>query len=106
MTTQQQRLDLRQSWAQLKSRRLLPGGKRAVLTKSLFMLYLLLMQTAPAKADDPSNKLPTPLVIGHRGAAGYLPDHTLEGYALGIELARIYRTGSGGDQRRPFDCSP
>src|SRR5687767_4812062 len=25
------------------------------------------------------------LVIGHRGAAGYLPDHTLEGYALAIE---------------------
>ena len=27
-----------------------------------------------------------PLVIGHRGAAGYLPDHTLEGYKRGIEL--------------------
>ncbi len=24
-------------------------------------------------------------MIGHRGAAGYLPDHTLEGYALAIE---------------------
>lgn len=27
-----------------------------------------------------------PLVIGHRGAAGYLPDHTLEGYKRGIEM--------------------
>jgi glycerophosphoryl diester phosphodiesterase len=27
-----------------------------------------------------------PLVIGHRGASGYLPEHTLEGYALAIEL--------------------
>lgn len=27
-----------------------------------------------------------PLVIGHRGAPGYLPEHTLEGYALAIEL--------------------
>ena len=27
----------------------------------------------------------TPLVIGHAGTAGYLPDHTLEGYALAIE---------------------
>ena len=27
-----------------------------------------------------------PLVIGHRGAAGYLPDHTLEGYKKAIEL--------------------
>jgi glycerophosphoryl diester phosphodiesterase len=27
-----------------------------------------------------------PLVIGHRGASGYLPEHTLEGYALAIAL--------------------
>lgn len=27
-----------------------------------------------------------PIVIGHRGASGYLPDHTLEGYAKAIEL--------------------
>ncbi len=27
-----------------------------------------------------------PLVIGHRGASGYLPEHTLESYALAIEL--------------------
>jgi len=27
-----------------------------------------------------------PIVIGHRGASGYLPEHTLEGYALAIEL--------------------
>lgn len=29
---------------------------------------------------------PSPLVIGHRGAGGYVPEHTLEGYALAIEL--------------------
>ncbi len=27
-----------------------------------------------------------PIVIGHRGAPGYLPDHTLEGYSKAIEL--------------------
>jgi glycerophosphoryl diester phosphodiesterase len=27
-----------------------------------------------------------PLIIGHRGASGYLPEHTLESYALAIEL--------------------
>jgi glycerophosphoryl diester phosphodiesterase len=27
-----------------------------------------------------------PLVIAHRGASGYLPDHTLQGYAKAIEL--------------------
>ena len=28
----------------------------------------------------------TPLVVGHRGASGYLPEHTLEAYARAIEL--------------------
>ena len=32
----------------------------------------------------------TPLVIGHRGAAGYLPDHTLQGYELAIKLGADY----------------
>lgn len=27
-----------------------------------------------------------PLVIGHRGAAGYLPDHTLDGYRRAVDL--------------------
>ena len=31
-----------------------------------------------------------PLVTGHRGAPGYLPDHTLEGYKLAIELGADY----------------
>src|SRR5262245_9976643 len=33
-----------------------------------------------------NNDFRAPLVIGHRGAHGYLPAHTLEGYALAIEL--------------------
>ncbi|MBA4060634.1 MAG: glycerophosphodiester phosphodiesterase, partial [Verminephrobacter sp.] len=28
----------------------------------------------------------TPLVIGHRGASGYRPDHTLESYRLAIDM--------------------
>lgn len=28
----------------------------------------------------------TPVVIGHRGAAGYRPEHTLEGYTLAIDM--------------------
>lgn len=31
-----------------------------------------------------------PLVIGHRGASGYLPEHTLGSYALAIELGADY----------------
>jgi hypothetical protein len=37
------------------------------------------------------NNEPSPLVIGHRGGgSGYLPEHTLEAYALGIELGADY----------------
>jgi glycerophosphoryl diester phosphodiesterase len=32
----------------------------------------------------------SPLVIGHRGAAGYLPDHTLAGYRLAIDQGADY----------------
>jgi glycerophosphoryl diester phosphodiesterase len=40
-----------------------------------------------ARIDKP---LPTldgkpPLIIGHRGASGYLPEHTLEAYQLAID---------------------
>ncbi|AKJ29587.1 glycerophosphodiester phosphodiesterase [Caldimonas brevitalea] len=31
-----------------------------------------------------------PLVIGHRGASGYLPEHTLEAYARAIEMGADY----------------
>lgn len=54
---------------------------------------LSVVGTMPAQADDRrghhhhgDKNESTPLVIGHRGTAGYLPDHTLEGYALAIEL--------------------
>ncbi len=32
----------------------------------------------------------SPLVIGHRGASGYLPDHTLKSYRLAIKLGADY----------------
>jgi glycerophosphoryl diester phosphodiesterase len=40
--------------------------------------------------DDRDVKESRPLVIGHRGAHGYLPAHTLQGYALAIELGADY----------------
>jgi glycerophosphoryl diester phosphodiesterase len=45
-------------------------------------LVPLALEAADRRPDGPS----VPLVIGHRGSAGYLPDHTLEGYALAVEL--------------------
>ena len=53
---------------------------------------LCLSPTGPAAANDGHGGAAQkpPLVIGHRGTAGYLPDHTLEGYALAIELGADY----------------
>ncbi len=51
-----------------------------------------MLATAPAQAQGSKRgegwqaHKPRPLVIGHRGTAGNLPEHTLEGYALAIEL--------------------
>ena len=58
------------------------------LARSLFILAAIAgLFSAPAVADSKRDAPKTPLVIGHRGGAtGYLPDHTLENYALGIEL--------------------
>ena len=50
--------------------------------------FILVLATA-AFASNPSISadldLPRQLVIGHRGASGLLPEHTLEAYALAIE---------------------
>ena len=51
----------------------------------LLVLATLFVSAPPAAAHDDE-----PLVIGHRGAPGYLPDHTLEGYALAIRLGADY----------------
>src|SRR5258705_8743976 len=45
---------------------------------------ILALCPAYSSAGDDSD-FHKPLVIGHRGAHGYLPAHTLEGYALAIE---------------------
>ncbi len=65
------------------------------LLSSLLALNALLCAT-PAVADNStraggwSQEKSRPLVIGHRGASGYLPEHTLESYALAIELGADY----------------
>ncbi|WP_020161215.1 glycerophosphodiester phosphodiesterase [Methylobacter marinus] len=50
---------------------------------ALLTIAVLGLQNA-AEAAPFGNKVP--IVIGHRGASGYLPEHTLEGYALAIEM--------------------
>ncbi|MEA2361765.1 MAG: glycerophosphoryl diester phosphodiesterase [Thermoleophilaceae bacterium] len=51
-----------------------------------FVLAALAVTLAPTSAGAHGSDQPHPLIIGHRGAAGYLPDHTLPGYALAIRL--------------------
>ena len=46
--------------------------------------------TAPQAAAWNTLDGAAPIVIGHRGAAGYRPEHTLEGYALAISQGADY----------------
>lgn len=63
-------------------------NKRLPVGRLLIAGLLGIAATTAAIAHDPHFEArdTAPLVIGHRGAPGYLPDHTLEGYALAIEL--------------------
>ncbi|MBP8861118.1 MAG: glycerophosphodiester phosphodiesterase, partial [Ottowia sp.] len=61
---------------------------RSLVQASALACIAVAALVACGGSDD---KYPTltgdkPLVIGHRGASGYLPDHTLEGYKKAIEL--------------------
>ena len=52
---------------------------------AVLVLVALFAGVPPAVAHDDE-----PLVIGHRGAPGYLPDHTLQGYRLAIKMGADY----------------
>jgi glycerophosphoryl diester phosphodiesterase len=67
-------------------------------TRTLLAVLALVALAAPV-ADATKHKMPkrqgpskesSPLVIGHRGASGYLPEHTLEAYRLAIKLGADY----------------
>ena len=76
------------------------AAMRSLLHSSLLGACLTLALAPAAHADENERgsradqnergsraEFKTPLVIGHRGGgSGYLPEHTLEAYALGIEL--------------------
>lgn len=60
---------------------------RKVSVRLLALVALIAVVGPPAAASAHQKR---PLVIGHRGAAGYLPDHTLQGYQLAIDLGADY----------------
>ena len=44
------------------------------------------MRATASLAPRPATRLPRPVVIGHRGAPAYRPEHTAAGYELAIDL--------------------
>ena len=60
-----------------------------LLLLGAFTLLLALPTAAPAKPHHPHPDA-QPLIIGHRGAAGYRPEHTLESYRLAAEMGADY----------------
>ncbi len=63
-----------------------------MLNRTCIAVALSVCVAAPLAAQAAYNTLDgaAPIVIGHRGAAGYRPEHTLEGYALAISMGANY----------------
>src|SRR6201996_7396089 len=49
----------------------------------------ILMMSTTARAADPQHRA-TPIVIGHRGASGYVPEHTLTSYFIAMQDGADY----------------
>ena len=60
---------------------------KPLLQPATMLATLALALAAPAVAQSPAPTLDgkPALIVGHRGASGYLPEHTLEAYKLAIE---------------------
>lgn len=66
-------------------------GNRKLASLFCFgMLSSLSLQVSPSQAEETKNRRleakSKPLVIAHRGASGYRPEHTLAAYELAIDL--------------------
>ncbi|MBL0747589.1 glycerophosphodiester phosphodiesterase [Nocardioides baculatus] len=63
------------------------------LTTVLTTVLASVLNTAPASAAPAADTVPSlvePVLIGHRGASGYRPEHTLAAYELAIEQGADY----------------
>jgi len=60
--------------------------KQALLAAAVLATFACINRAQAMPLDTPVFQTFKPLVIGHRGAAGYRPEHTLEGYTLAIEM--------------------
>ncbi|HEY3259422.1 MAG TPA: glycerophosphodiester phosphodiesterase [Pseudonocardiaceae bacterium] len=68
----------------------------AALTARVIMLVVLAAALVPAASAEPeavgdgAQRPLAPLVIGHRGASGYRPEHTLASYELAVRMGADY----------------
>src|SRR5262245_6891980 len=61
--------------------------KRSLITAAVVCVATVVAARGPS--EGPPDEI-TPLVIGHRGASGYLPEHTIEAYTLAIQQGADY----------------
>ncbi|MEU5878929.1 glycerophosphodiester phosphodiesterase [Spirillospora sp. NPDC047279] len=64
-------------------------GKAALLAAGAALLPLL-VSAGSAEAAPAGESARGPLVLGHRGASGYRPEHTLASYELAVRLGADY----------------
>jgi glycerophosphoryl diester phosphodiesterase len=62
----------------------------AALLAAVVSPFLLTPPTTAAVAPDARARVAEPVVIGHRGASGYRPEHTLASYRLAIGMGADY----------------
>src|SRR4051812_6979850 len=60
------------------------------LIRLLAALTIVAAVGPPAAVAHNQRHEKSPLVIGHRGYAGLLPDHTLQGYTLAMQMGADY----------------
>src|SRR5258707_15727964 len=61
-----------------------------ILPPLLAMMAAIISLSAEAAVQLPTLNGQTPLILGHRGAAGYRPERTLASYELAIKLGADY----------------
>jgi glycerophosphoryl diester phosphodiesterase len=79
-----------ESWALMLAGLVVTGAVARRRRRALAVASALGVCAAVPAQAAPTLNGDAPIVIGHRGAAGYRPDHTLEGYALAIAQGADY----------------
>jgi hypothetical protein len=65
------------------------SGRQGTVSRPLGPVVTTITTAAAAKQHAPGWPRSQPLTIAHRGASGYLPEHTREAYMLAIEMGEL-----------------